>query len=67
MEIILKAMLGVVNCWIGAVVEFHDMLHRFRAGRGAGTASLEAKLPQQLAVMRGEVLYEFLLDLIKAY
>ena len=36
-------------------------------GRGTGTATLEAKLLQQLAAMREEVLYVIFLDLTKAY
>ena len=39
----------------------------FRAGRGTGTATLEAKLLQKLAAMREEVLYVIFLDLTKAY
>ena len=38
-----------------------------RAVRGTGTATLEAKLLQQLAAMREEVLYVIFLDLHKAY
>ena len=59
-------MSGVVVFWIGAAVKFHDTLHGLRSVRGNGTA-LKAKLIQKLASMRGEVLYEFLLDLIKSY
>ena len=40
-------------------------LHGFREGRGNGTATLEAKLLQQLAAMREEVLYVIFLDLTK--
>ena len=36
-------------------------------GRGTGTASLEANLPQDLMAMSYEVLYEILLYLHKAY
>ena len=43
------------------------MLHRFRAGRGTGTAALEASLLQQLTAMREAVLFEVFLDLQKAY
>ena len=46
---------------------YHDALHGFWAGRGTGTATLEAKLLQQLAAMREEVLYMIFLDLTKAY
>ena len=43
------------------------MSQHFRAGCGTGTATLEAKLLQQLAAMREEVLYVIFLDLTKAY
>ena len=56
-------MLGLINCQIGEVVRFHDYLHGFRAGRSIGTNSLEVKL----TVMREEVLYEFFIELKKAY
>ena len=48
-------------------ITFHDALHGFRKGRGIGTATLEAKLLQQLAAMREEFLYVIFLDLTKAY
>ena len=54
----------MVNLWIGAAVDLHDVLHRFRAGRGTGNVSLEVKLLQQLTAISEEVLYEVLLDLI---
>ena len=37
-------------------IKLHDVLHGFREGRGTGTATLEAKLLQQIAAMREEVL-----------
>ena len=42
----------------------HIGLH---AGRGTGTATLEAKLPHQLVAMKEEVLYMIFLYLYKAY
>ena len=48
-------------------IQLHDVLHGFREGRGTGTATLEAKLLQQIAAMREEVLYVIFLDLTKAY
>ena len=48
-------------------ITFHDVIHGFRAGCSTGTATLEAKLLQQLAAMREEVLYVIFLDLTKAY
>ena len=52
---------------ITASITFHDFLHVFREGRVTGTATLEAKLLQQLAVLREEVRYVIFLDLHKAY
>ena len=43
------------------------MLHGFRAGRGTGTADLEANMIQELVAMREAVLFEVFLDLQKAY
>ena len=48
-------------------IQFHDVLHRFRTGRGNWIAPLEAKPLQQLMAMREEVLHEIFLDLHKAY
>ena len=50
-----------------ASITFHDFLHGFWVGCGTGTASLDAKILQQLAALREEVLYMILLDLHKAY
>ena len=57
------------RCNIAATtaITYHDPLHGFRAGRGTGTATLKAKLLQQLAAMREEVLYVIFLDLTKPY
>ena len=48
-------------------ITFHDALYGFREGRSTGTTTLEAKLLQQLAAMKEEVLYVIFLDLTKAY
>ena len=62
-----KVVVVVLNCRFISSITFHDVLHGFRSGRGTGTATLEAKLVQQLAAMREEVLYVIFLDLTKAY
>ena len=49
------------------VVEFHDYMHGFLKGRGTGTATVEAKLAQQLAFREQEALFETFIDLRKAY
>ena len=43
---------GVINWRIRAAVQFHDVLHGFRASQVTGTTSLEAKFLQKLMAMR---------------
>ena len=57
----------ILNRRFTASITYQDALHGFRAGRGTGTATLEAKLLQQLAALREEVLYVIFLDLHKVY
>ena len=57
----------ILNRWLAASITYHDFLHGFWAGRGTGTATLEAKLLQQLVALREEVLYMIFLDLHRAY
>ena len=66
-EVMWKVVAELLNCRLTASITYHDFLHGFRAGRGTGTTTLEAKLLQQLAALREEVLYVILLDLHKAY
>jgi hypothetical protein len=49
------------------IIEFHDCLHGFLAGKGTGTATIEAKLSQQLAFIEQSPLYGIYIDLRKAY
>ena len=65
-EVIWKMATVILNHRIGMVINFHNG-HGFHAGRGTGTAYLEAKLIQQLATTRWEVLYDMFLDLHKSY
>ena len=66
-EVMWKVVAVILNCRLTSSITFHDVLHGFWAGRGTGTATLKAKLLQQLAAMREEVLYVIFLDLTKAY
>jgi hypothetical protein len=50
-----------------ASIEFHDCLHGGLLKRGTGTASIKAKLAQQLAWQDQCPLYEIYVDLKKAY
>ena len=67
MEVIWKTVTVILNQRLGMAITFPEVLHGFRSGRGAGTASLKAKLIQQLTAMKVEVLYDIFLDLYKAY
>ena len=66
-EVTWKVVAVILHRRITTTITYHDKLHGFRAGRGTGTSTLEAKLLQQLAAMREEVLYVIFLDLTKAY
>ena len=66
-EVTWKVVAVIIHLRLTTGITYHDALHGFREGRGTGTATLEAKLLQQLAAMREEVLYVILLDLTKAY
>ena len=57
----------ILNRRLTASIAYHNSLHGFQAGRGTGTATLEAKLIHQLDALREEVLYVIFLDLHKAY
>ena len=67
MEVMWKVVAAIINRRFTASITYHEVLHGFRSGRGTGTATLEAKLLQQLAALREEVLYVTFLDLHKAY
>ena len=66
-EVLWKTNIGIINRRLTSAIRYHDTLHGFWAGRGTGTATLEAKLLRQLTAMREVVLHEILLDLQKAY
>ena len=67
MKVMWKVVEVILNSWLTASITFHDFLHGFWESRGTGTATLKAKLIQQLVALREEVLYMILLDLHKAY
>jgi hypothetical protein len=48
-------------------IDFHPCLHGGMPKRGTGTATIEAKLAQQLAWVEQEPLYQVFVDLCKAY
>ena len=67
MEVMWKVVAAILNRRFTASITYHNFLHGFWAGHRTGTSTLEAKLLQQLAALREEVLYMIFLDLHKAY
>ena len=51
-EVPWKVVAEILHRLLTTAITYHDALHGFRAGHGTGTATLEAKLLQQLAAMR---------------
>ena len=66
-EVIWKVVTAVLNRRLTASITFHNFLHGFWAGRGKGTATLEAKLLQTLASLREKVMYVIFRDLHKVH
>ena len=52
-EVTWKVVAAILKRRLTASINYHDFLHGFREGRSTGTATLEAKLLQQLAALRG--------------
>ena len=67
MEVMWKVVEAILNRRPTSSIIFHNFHHGFWAGRVTGTATLEAKLLQQLAALREEVLYVTFLELHKAH
>eukprot|EP00978_Attheya_sp_CCMP212_P016906 scaffold44614_cov73-Attheya_sp.AAC.3 len=67
-EVVWKLIAIIIKAWLNVSINFHDTLvHGFQAGRGTGTATIEAKLCQQMATMQQVPLFQIYLDLRKAY
>ena len=66
MEPIWKIMEGIMNRRLQAI-QLHDSLHGSVKRRGTGTATIEAKLVQQLSYIEQEPLYAVFIDLRKAF
>ena len=66
-EVLWKAIPGIINFRVLSSIQFHDNLHGFRAGKGKGTTTLKAKLIHHLIAMRYTVIHYIFLDLRKSY
>ena len=62
-EVMWKVVAAILNRRFTAFITYHNSLRGFRAGRGTGTATPEAKLLQKLTALREKVLYVIFLDL----
>ena len=63
MEVLWKAISGIINHQISSSIQFHDALHGFCAGRGTGTTTIEAKLLRKIISMKEMVLHSIFPDL----
>ena len=66
-EVVCKVVVVILNLQLTASITYHDFLHILRAGCGSGRTTLKAKLLQQLAATREEVLHVIFLELHNAY
>ena len=66
-EVLWKAVSGIINFRISSSIQFRDALYGFCAGIGMGTATLEANMLQQFIAMRETFIHSIFLNLRKAY
>ena len=66
-EVMWKVVAEILYLRLTSSITYHNFLHGFRAGRGTGATTLEAKLIQKLAALREEFLYMIFLGLQNAY
>ena len=62
-----KVVEELIETCLCASLQIHDVLHGFRAGRGTGTAIMDLKFAQDLAIIDQYPLFLVFLDLRKAY
>ena len=63
-EVLWKAIYGIINFWISSSIQFHDSLHGFCAGRGIVTTTIEDNLLHNLISMMDTVLHSIFLDIL---
>ena len=67
LDVLWKVVEALIDTRIKTVVQFHDVLHGFCAGRGTGTTITELKISQELVSVDQDLLFLALLYLSKAY
>ena len=66
-EILLKAITGIINRQLLSSISFNDFMHSFCVVRGVGNSTLEENLLQQITAMRETVFHSIFLNLRKSY
>ena len=66
-KVVWKVVEAMMDTWIKTVVQFHDVLHRFRSGRGSGNAIMYLKLAQELESVDQDPILLLFLDLRKLH
>ena len=66
-EVICNVCASIVKNRLQSTTILHDVLHRFRQGRGTGTAIMEENMEHQLAGVIHEPLFQVFIDVQKAY
>jgi hypothetical protein len=67
LESVWKVVSMVIKNRMAASISFDNTLHGFRAHRGTGTTTLEARLHLDPRIQQGRMLFQIFLDLSKAY
>ena len=67
LETLWKVVETLIDTRLRASLQFHDVIHGFRAVRGTATAIMELKIAQELAILDHDPLFLVFLDLLKAY
>jgi hypothetical protein len=62
LESVWKVMSMIIKERMSRTIQFDDMLHGFRPGRGTGTAILEARLHLDRSIQKGKTLSQIFLD-----
>ena len=66
-EVICNVCASIVKNRLQSTTILHDVLHRFRQGRGTGTAIMEENMEHQPAGVIHEPLFQVFIDVQKSY
>ena len=66
-EVLWKVISIIIYQRLTDSIEFHDILHGFRACRGTGMATLESKILQHISGLQQDMFYEVFVYIHNAY